>query len=96
MGILGIKYIGQNVFRRTIRAWETRIICPIILLLGSYLCKSSDSAVSNSPMVGQCFVRQSYVAKFFAFCRTVWDKKPYHSGQFQIFCTPALVACHNL
>ena len=28
MGIFGIKYIGQIVFRRTVWAWETRVICP--------------------------------------------------------------------
>ena len=59
MGILGIKYIGQIVFRRTVWAWETRVICPIVRLLGNYLCKCSDSAVSNSPMVGQCCVQLS-------------------------------------
>ena len=56
MGILGIKYIGQIVFRRTVWAWKTRIICPIVRLLGNYFCKCSDSDVSNSPMVGQCCV----------------------------------------
>ena len=28
------------------------------------------------------------VAKFRAFCRTVWDSKSYYIGQFKIFCTP--------
>ena len=37
MGILDIKYIGQIVFRRTVWAMETRIICPIVQLLGNYL-----------------------------------------------------------
>ena len=42
------------------------VLCPIV--------QWSDNALSNCPMVGQYFVRQSYVAKFCAFCRTVWDK----------------------
>ena len=68
-GILGIKYIGQIVFLRTVWAWETCVICPIVRLLGNYLCKCSDSAVSNSPMVGQCCVQLSKYCTML--CQTV-------------------------
>ena len=69
MGIFGMKYIPQIVFRRTLWAWETPVICPYVWLLRNYLCKCSDSALSNSPMVdiavsnyqnvGQCSVKLS-------------------------------------
>ena len=39
MGIFGIKYIGHIVFRRTVWPWEIRVICPIVQLLGNYVCK---------------------------------------------------------
>ena len=51
IGRLGRKSIGQIVFRRTVRAWETRVICPIFQA-GELFIQMLDSVVSNSPMVG--------------------------------------------
>ena len=58
MFFLGRKSIGQIIFCQTVWAWETRVICYIVRLLGNYM-QMLDSGVSNSPMVGQCSVQLS-------------------------------------
>ena len=77
-GILGIKYIGQIVFRQTVWAWETLIICPIVRLLCAtiyanvytVMCPTVqwlDSAVSCSPMSQNVahFIGQFWIQNLF-------------------------------
>ena len=59
MGRLSRKSIGKIVFRWTVWAWETHVICSIVQMLGKYSCKWLDSAVSSCQNVFQCSVKLS-------------------------------------
>ena len=59
IGRLSRKSIGQRVFRWTVLAWETLVICSIVLMLGKYSCKWLDSAVSSCQNVLQCSFKMS-------------------------------------
>ena len=78
--------IVVQLFMQMFRQWCVQqssgwtVLCPIVTIL--------DKAPSNCPLVGQCCVKQSNVAKFGAFHRIAWYSKSYHIWQFQIFCTP--------
>ena len=70
LGIMGINYIGQIAFRRTVWVWRIRVICQTLevgrrrihVICRTVLCPAvqrSDSAMSNCPMVGQCCIQLS-------------------------------------
>ena len=70
LGIMGINYIGQIAFRRTVWVWRIRVICQtsdvgqrrIRVICWTVLYPTVqwlDSAVSSCPMVGLCCIQLS-------------------------------------
>ena len=59
MARLAKKSFQLVFFCRTLWVWGIHKICHIVHLLDSYLRKWLDSAVSNSPVIGQCCVQLS-------------------------------------